>query len=292
MESTILPLELYYEHRNYIPMLGILMAITAWPFFLVERKQIGFLFLGIWLALLVTITAMQAPIWGQYAKMVAFWSIERPNSLRANMELAKFYNETSDPQAAVDVMMIAYSDGLHSADLPLSALLISCRVPGVHYQHTDLLAESLTAINSSPFSNGSLSALQMLNQEVQNNRCPDVINRQSWLAISSALLGNPKFKRAGGSFIYVERAKLMMSMKSLPAAMHEFEQAYSAQPSTEMTYKVAQILLSAGLLEEAEIWLKKGLALRKPWFKDWLSSDKEKSSELLRLISQFKRNDE
>lgn len=289
MESTVLPLELYYEHRNYIPMLGILMAITAWPFYLQERKQIGFLFLGIWLAMLITITGMQAPIWGQYAKMVAFWSTERPNSVRANMELSKFYNDTADPQASVDVMMIAYSNGLRSADLPLTSLLISCR-EGVHYKQTDLLTESLSTIKSSPFSNGSLSALQMLNQEVQSNRCPSTLNRQQWWKLSSALLANPKFKRAGGSFIHVERAKLMLSMKDLGGTMQEFEKAYAAQPSTEMSYKVAQVLLTAGLLDEAELWLRKGLALKAPWFKDWLNSDKEKSQMLLDMIEKAKNN--
>ena len=289
MESTVLPLELYYEHRNYIPMMGLLMAITAWPFYLHERKQIGFLFLGIWLAILVVITSLQAPIWGQYSKMVAFWSIEHPKSVRANMELAKFHSLTADPQAAVDVLMLAYTGGLDSADLPMTSLLISCRNPGVRFKKSNLLQESLRAIKTSPFSNGSLSALQFLNQEVQQDRCPDILNRKSWLVISDTLLANPKFKRAGGSFIHVERAKLMLSAKNLSATMHEFEMAYSDRPSIEMSYKVAEVLLSAGLNDEAEIWLEKGLALKRPWFKKWLSSDEEKSLELLNNLEQRPR---
>jgi protein O-mannosyl-transferase len=289
MESTVLPLELYYEHRNYIPMLGLMMAVTALPFYFGERKQITFLFLGIWLAMLAVISSLQAPIWGQSARLVTFWTIEHPKSLRATQELAKFYYETADPQASVDVMMIAYNNGMHSADLPLTSLLTSCWKPGVKYKNLDLLAESMKAIKTSPFSNGSLVVMQKLNQDVQNNRCPKVLNRQSWLELSKALLANPKFKRVGGSFIHVERAKLIMSAKNLPATMWEFEQAYKAQPTTEMSYKVAQVLLTAGLIDEAEIWLKKGLVLNKPLVKEMLSSDKKKSRALLTLIEQAKK---
>ena len=288
MESTVLPLELYYEHRNYIPMLGLMLAVTALPFYLNERKQIGFLFLGIWLSMLVAITYLQAPIWGQSAKLVTFWTIEHPKSLRATQELAKFYYETADPQASVDVMMLAYNDGTHIADLPLNSLLLSCWNPGVKYKNIDLLAESKIAIANSPFSNGSLVVLQKLNQDVQNNRCPKVLNRQSWLALSNALLANPKFRRGGADFIHVERAKLMISAKDLSATMREFEAAYAVQPTTELSYKIAEVLISAGLNDDAEIWLKKGVALKKPWFKEWLSSDKEKSRALLMLIEKSK----
>ena len=289
MESTVLPLELYYEHRNYIPLLGLVLAVTALPFYLGERKQIAFLFLGIWLAMLAAITTLQAPVWGQQVKLVSFWIVEHPKSLRATQELAKYYYDTADPQASVDVMMIAYNNGVHSADLPLNSLLINCWKPGVKYKNIDLLSESITAIKTSPFSNGSLVILQKLNQEVQNNRCPDVLNRQSWLALSNALLANPKFKRAGSDFIHIERAKLMISAKDLSTTMREFEAAYAAQPSTEMSYKIAETLISAGFIDDAELWLKKGLALKKPWFKKWLSSDKEKSMVLIKLIEQAKK---
>ncbi|MFZ9363880.1 MAG: hypothetical protein ACO25T_09665, partial [Arenimonas sp.] len=47
---------------------------------------------------------------------------------------------------------------------------------------------------------------------------------------------------------------------------------------------IAETLISAGLLDEAEIWLKKGLELRTPRFKDWLSSDRERSVLLLNAL--------
>ena len=289
MESSILPLELYFEHRNYLPLLGPVLALTTVPFFMGERKKIGFFFLGIWLAALAAISSLQAPIWGQTAKLVIFWTLEHPKSLRATQELAKFYYDTADPQAAVDVMMYAYEkEGIRSADLPLTSLLTTCWVPGTKHKNVELLAESKKAIVNSPFSNGSLVVLQKLNVDVQNDRCPKVLDRQSWWALSDALLTNPKFRRAGGDFIHIERAKLFATERNLDAAMTEFEAAYAIRPNTELSYKIAEILITAGLLDEAEVWLRKGLALKKPWFKEMLSSDKEKSKTLLDLIERSK----
>lgn len=289
MESTVLPLELYFEHRNYLPLLGPVFVITATPFLLKERAAIGHFFLCIWLATLATVTAMQAPIWGQPSKMVTFWSIEHPKSLRATQELAKYYYDNADPQASVDVMMHAYEiEGIRSADLPLTSLLTACWHKGLRYKNIDFVKESLNAIPDSPFSNGSLVVLQKLNDEIQHNRCPQIVNRDQWWEISTALLENPKFERVGGEFIHVERGKLKASENDLSATMFEFEAAYDARPNISLSYKIAETLITAGLLSDAETWLKKGLLLNKPWFKKWLSSDEEKSRILLERIQESK----
>lgn len=285
MESTVLPLELYFEHRNYLPLMGPVLAVTALPFLLKARSQIAFLFLAIWIVLLATITALQAPIWGQPAKMVTFWIVEHPKSLRATQELAKFYYDTADPQASVDVMMHAYEkERIRSADLPLTSLLTSCWQKTVKYRNVDLLAESLDAIPQSPFSNGSLVVLQKLNAEVLQGSCDKIINKADWWRISDALLANPKFRRAGEEFIRVERAKFKINEKDLEGTMRELEAAYSAHPNIELSYKIAETLISAGLLDEAKIWLERGLKLRTPWFKDWLGSDRERSELLLNAL--------
>lgn len=285
MESTVLPLELYFEHRNYVPLLGPVLAITSIPFILKEHTAISHFFLGLWLAALVVISGMQAPIWGQYAKMVAFWSINHPKSLRATQELAKYYYENADPQASVDIMMYAYEkEGVLSSDLPLTSLLTACWQPGVAYKDVDFLEESLRAIPASPFSNGSLVVLQKLNSEVQQGGCDKILDKEQWWKISDALLANPKFKLVGEEFIRVERAKLKAKDKDLQGTMQELETAYAAHPNIELSYKIAETLISAGLLDDAEDWLIKGLSLEQPWFKQWLSSNDEKSKKLLSLV--------
>jgi hypothetical protein len=287
MESTVIPLELYFEHRNYLPLLGIAMAVTAIPFYLVEYKQIGFFFLSIWLCILVAITALQAPVWGNIAMLSNFWITEHPKSLRATHQLAKFYFDTADPQESVNIMMYAYENGVNSADLPLTSLLTSCWRPGVDYSES-LLALSNKAFQSSPFSNGSLVVLQTLNNEVRNDTCPDVINRQQWWTLSDAMLANIKFKRANESFIRVERAKLRMTEKNLNGAMHEFELAYSANPTIELSQKMAEVLLSAGLTDEATIWLNRGLKIKQPFFEVLLYDQKIYSRQLLQAIEKYK----
>ena len=67
MESTILPLELVFEHRNYLPMagllLGIVCAVAPW---LASRwsARIGCARCAVLLFWLAGLTAVRAASWG------------------------------------------------------------------------------------------------------------------------------------------------------------------------------------------------------------------------------------
>ena len=70
--------------------------------------------------------------------------------------------------------------------------------------------------------------------------------------------------------------------------MSEYERAYAVGPSVELTQKIAEVLLSAGLVDEAEAWLKKGLKLKQPLFDTWMFDPKDRSRQWLRAIEKAK----
>ncbi|MFA5241342.1 MAG: pilus assembly protein PilF [Sulfuricella sp.] len=94
MESTIIPLELAFEHRNYLPMLGILLPLAYYalnprlhlPSARVRRAT--FLLL---LILFAGLTATRAQQWGD-TFMMRLLEVERhPRSVRAQIDLATLY---------------------------------------------------------------------------------------------------------------------------------------------------------------------------------------------------------
>ncbi len=104
MESTFLPLELVHEHRNYLPMLGILLVffhgliepIHAAKARLPRRVVAAFL-----IALFAAGTFFRASSWGNSLDL---WSAEvehHPASARANTEIGDFieYLSQNDPRA-------------------------------------------------------------------------------------------------------------------------------------------------------------------------------------------------
>jgi len=90
LESTVLPLELAHEHRNYLPSLGIFLAITQ-IFYTSNSK-------GDWkiastimllLALLYSgTTYFRATQWGNVKSLYTYEVIHHPRSARAQLELS------------------------------------------------------------------------------------------------------------------------------------------------------------------------------------------------------------
>lgn len=88
LESTIFPLELVFEHRNYLPMLGIYAAVLSSPFYLQEvGKNTKFFFVLVMLFMggAAFATATRATDWGSPFRVV-IEAEHKPNSARANFD--------------------------------------------------------------------------------------------------------------------------------------------------------------------------------------------------------------
>ncbi|OZB75515.1 MAG: hypothetical protein B7X37_01935 [Halothiobacillus sp. 14-55-98] len=95
--STYIPLELVYEHRNYMPSIGVFIALFglmfAWQPPDAERARVmrtlmmaGALAL---IALYAGFTALRAQAWGNPYRLAYFEATTHPDSPRANYELAR-----------------------------------------------------------------------------------------------------------------------------------------------------------------------------------------------------------
>ncbi|MHB1230481.1 MAG: tetratricopeptide repeat protein [Halothiobacillus sp.] len=95
--STYIPLELVYEHRNYLPSWGVFIALFgllfAWTPKDAERRALmrtltvsGVVAL---IALYAGFTALRAHIWGNPYRLAYFESTTHPDSPRASYELAR-----------------------------------------------------------------------------------------------------------------------------------------------------------------------------------------------------------
>jgi hypothetical protein len=85
MESTILPLELVFEHRNYLPMFGVLLGAAALAAPLAQRWPARLVAPGAALVLLAlsAATAVRAYVWGDNFRLAFVTAAEHPDSPRA-----------------------------------------------------------------------------------------------------------------------------------------------------------------------------------------------------------------
>ena len=91
VESTLLPLELYFEHRNYLPLFGLLLASAGLLAWLLDklakpepvRERIGLALPAVAAVALAAITWQQVQVWKSMDSIVAQALANRPGSLRA-----------------------------------------------------------------------------------------------------------------------------------------------------------------------------------------------------------------
>lgn len=263
MESSILDLELFFEHRNYLPLLGIVLILSAWTLQSRLHPQLSLGLFSSWLLMLSIISALQAPVWGNAALMTKLWKQERPMSLRATQELAKYQYDHGMRQDAIDTLLSSYRSGIKYIDLPLSALIAKCWSPEIKAP-SNLYQTALAEASTSRFSNSALQSTLILRQATQENVCNKTLTSDQWLSITDALLKNENFRLTSESHIRVERAKLFTHRRDFNLTMIEYEAAYKARPSVELSQKIAEILFSAGLIEDGLTWLEKGTHINQP----------------------------
>lgn len=84
LESTILPLELYFEHRNYLPALGLLIAVPVLALNLWRGSpRLLPVIIAVYIGLLAFSTYQRAHIWADRTLLIGISAQNHPHSLRA-----------------------------------------------------------------------------------------------------------------------------------------------------------------------------------------------------------------
>lgn len=121
--ATVIPLELVFEHRNYFPALGLLLAALAGGLDArLPLTRLRLAFVSAWIALFGIQTALCAATWGDPVVLARTIASYHPNSPRANYELGltltRFFQ---DPDSAeFEQGMAAFR---RAAELPGAGLL-------------------------------------------------------------------------------------------------------------------------------------------------------------------------
>ena len=195
MESSVFPLELYFEHRNYLPSIGILLAVsgilaagisslrTVTPIF---RKTVPVLGVCV-LCVLVLTTHGRARVWSSsdtlYAQELAF----NPDSPRLRSNLAGQAIRARDTEAAL--MHIAASEKHQPPQQAMTVTLwrFMAYCPAAKPPPPELYAEAESRANGSIPKYG-MTAWETLVLQIEGGNCPgldvDRIIRigQRWLS--------------------------------------------------------------------------------------------------------------
>ena len=250
MESTVLPLELYFEHRNYLPAM-----LLGWPIGLaIVRMRASPAIRGavaaVLIAMLAAITFQRTSLWAQQDRMAWLWAARNPDSARAQATAGTFETRAGRPELAI--ARLERRALARPGDLQLALNLASarCSAGGLSPADVDAVARALrTATEGDQLVHRWLGAALDL---ARTGRCRgldlDVIER--WLAASR---DNPRLQAMPGRQQDLDSltGQIAIARKDRATALAAFDRALAASPTPQAAAKQAAMLATAGCYAEA-----------------------------------------
>ena len=94
IESTIIPLEIYFEHRSYLPSLFVFLPIAVFLITIVNKSKVYYLIIFSLITYLTFNTYLRTKLWSNNNKLITITSIKFPQSVRAiNRRASNLYTQ-------------------------------------------------------------------------------------------------------------------------------------------------------------------------------------------------------
>lgn len=242
IESTIIPLELYFEHRNYLPAMLLIqpaICLAAEKFSKTAKMVSGILILLIPAAL----TAWLALLWGDAQQLSFYWAQSHPDSERAQGTAAETLNSTGRPDLALKVLDRALARHPNNVNLELNRLVLKCFVSGLQ---PDDISRTMSVAKHGQYTFRTFDQLQELVLIVNAPACRG-LKSANVHAILDALMANkaaqlPSAKR---QMLHLH-GLLEIRDHNTATAFQWFTQSQLARPDPDLGLLETGILATAG----------------------------------------------
>ena len=266
LESTVFPLELVHEHRNYFATIGFFIAFT-WSLSCVRHRwqRIAYALAGSYLILLAGVTVTRSLQWSNNIDLALLEASNHPHSARANYELGRNYLallETTGEQRfgpLAEQALRNAANGYLSGLGPYFGLIHQAYYRGMA-PDVEIVAELKNKLRTGPFYNGNTSFLKsfLLCQIDNQCRMPDAEAVQ----IYASALANPRISREKKAEVYKFLAQYYINrMNDFSEGMELIAAATSTYDSAPTRIMYAQAFGLQGLYADAHRQLDRAEAL-------------------------------
>lgn len=131
LESTVIPLEMYFEHRNYLPAMLIFWAIAWWAAHAAGLGRLRPYVAVAAIALLASTLRSRAELWSQPVLQAKLWALAAPESARAQSHASMLEISAGEPLQAVARMRTAWEANPASLQVALNYANSACEVDGL-----------------------------------------------------------------------------------------------------------------------------------------------------------------
>ena len=244
LESTTLPLELYYEHRNYLPA-----ALAFWPLGLwwvtgSHKLRLRYSTIAAVFIVLLTLTALRATLWGNAERLALTWMEQNPNSVRATIVGTDTLEALGKKQIAYGRLYMASKQHPANISIALARVGAACALRGAtpgdiealefaarhDWNRLSLLYDTLSARLDNPGSCPGFGPATMFHVVENARKNPHAQGEKSINQKLDILYG-----------------RLYLAAHQPGRAYGMFEKALNLEPTPDATLTMGAYLLGAGL---------------------------------------------
>lgn len=254
LESTTIALELYFEHRNYLPAMLLFWplgrALMRW-----DAKPLAHVAVGVaLLAVVGAITWQRADLWGSPDEMTRLWARQNEASSRAQATSAIHRMRAGDAAGARATLDALWRERPKDLQIALNRVSAVCATGGLQPQDVAGVESTFAHVPvSSPLIHRWLSSAI---DTATNRKCPglDIHVVARWVAAASgnpAITASPARRQA----LYSLSGRIALARGDHAAALRDFNAVQDVRSVPEAAALHAAMLAGADDLEAARAHL-------------------------------------
>lgn len=259
LESSALPLELVFDHRNYQASVGLWLALATAGAALLQRassrlaRHAFTVLMAAYLGLQATVTFQIASLWGRPDELTVWMAKQLPDSRRATRALIALLQHRQLPYDAAIVAEQAAARWPDLPDFELETMTLSCQLREIPFPDPDAVLQKLRTarrdVNNVVTSEGSLVSL------LENGHCPVGLPRPL-TAFTEAALSNPALQKQRQNLLLLHSRALVVEGRREEARL-AFGQAIDVRPQMILLIQAVIDAVADGNLPRARSYLER-----------------------------------
>jgi protein O-mannosyl-transferase len=291
LESTVVPLELAFEHRNYVASAGPAFTLgwylrTLLDHPVTRRIQTGFRFsIYAYVAFLLIALWQSAALWGRPIEQMRYWAHTQPNSVRAQLQLADIYLAHYEIDSTVAVLEATVERWPGDPTAAIAIMEIGCHIPEGPVPSLSSMREIAGRFDAQVLS--VINVLDRLISTAELGQC-NRYGPAELYSLVEILAELPEFHFQQRN-LYLMHSRIAELARDRAAARHFLDKAIALSPVMPLLIQATVWALQAGEVAHARHYaeLARGQHSFNP-FKQW--NNYLLANELSEIVEQFERD--
>ena len=247
IESTTVSLELYFEHRNYLPIIGPIFALGTFVL-LLDRpmRLVGVALISLFVLINAFFLFVFASLWGEPSMAARHWAMRYPDSVRAVTTLATYQMSEEGALRGAQTLSRFVDQHPEHAYLRIQQLNIMCRITG-SADHSQLVDDLQRRLPEVEFTYSAGTMLSQLFDASVGIDC-DSLTPETVAALAKTLRNNPRYGQDAqyNQFHYKLLAGIARKRGDMDTALAHLRTAIDYRPSPELNFMMVTGLLDRG----------------------------------------------